>query len=194
MKGQTRMAKGADFEREICKKLSEWWTYGERDDVFWRSSQSGGRATVRFRKGKTTAGSYGDICALDPIGEPLLKTFTIELKRGRSHGDPGDLLDCSGSRQCHPFLKTIAQAKEAALVTGSRTWLIISRRDRRNAVVFFPSWLLAVNKDGPLTHARAGLVTPNVFRFVFPEADFVGMSLEKFLAAVDPLAVAGFNE
>src|SRR6476660_6899090 len=132
------MAKGADFEREICKQLSLWWTYDSRDDVFWRSSQSGGRATVRFRKGKGTAGSYGDICAMDPIGEPLLKLFTIELKRGRSHGEPGDLLDGKGSASCHPFLNAIRQAKEAHRIAGSRSWLLISRRDPKQTVIFFP--------------------------------------------------------
>ena len=36
--------KGSEFEREMCKCLSLWWTDSKRDDVFWRSAQSGGRA------------------------------------------------------------------------------------------------------------------------------------------------------
>ena len=29
--------KGSAFEREICKKLSLWFTENERDDIFFRS-------------------------------------------------------------------------------------------------------------------------------------------------------------
>jgi hypothetical protein len=180
--------KGADFERTICKRLSLWWTYGDRDDVFWRSSQSGGRATIRHRKGKRTAGSYGDITALDPIGEPLTQLFTIELKRGRSHGEPGDLLDCSGSLNCHAFIKALRQARTAHETADSRSWLLISRRDRRQPVVFFPSWL--ISERGPLFHARPGFLSPPVFRFLLEEEDFIGTVLEKFLKFADPLELA----
>ena len=76
------MGKGAKFEREISKALSRWWTEGERDDIFWRTSQSGGRATTRKKQGKSTKNQDGDICATDPIGQPLLDITTIELKVG----------------------------------------------------------------------------------------------------------------
>ncbi|MBM3120244.1 MAG: hypothetical protein FJ006_12010, partial [Chloroflexi bacterium] len=59
-------SKGASFERDISRQLSLWWTHGERDDVFWRSSMSGGRATVRAKKGQKTAYQNGDITATDP--------------------------------------------------------------------------------------------------------------------------------
>lgn len=182
------MAKGAAFEREICKKLSSWWTYDDRDDVFWRSSQSGGRATVRFRKGKSTAGSYGDICALDPIGEPLLKIFTIELKRGEYVKHPGDLLDCSGSPDCHPFLGAVDQAIEAHERAGSLSWLLIVKRDRKHSTVFFPSRLLVSGQ--PLFHFHKELIAEPVFRYRISGKDFVGMKLEKFLSTVDPAVLA----
>lgn len=186
------MAKGANFEREICRKLSEWWTYDTRDDIFWRSSQSGGRATVRFRKGKGTAGSYGDICALDPIGEPLLKVFTVELKRGEYVKHPGDLLDCSGSSDCHPFLGAVQQAKEAHERAGSRSWLLIVKRDRRHSSIFFPSRLLLSGE--PLHQFQKELIAEPVFRYRIGGEDFVGMKLEKFLSTVDPAAIAAGTE
>lgn len=179
--------KGSSFEREICKRLSRWWTYDSRDDVFWRSSMSGGRATMRYRRGLRTAGADGDICALDPIGSPLLSLFTIELKRGRSHGDPGDLLDCSGSLDCHPFLATLDQAREAAEQAGN-TWLLICRRDRRKATAFFPARCLL--SDACLHGFQAELIKPPVFRYRFGAYDFVGMELEKFLTTVDPATLA----
>lgn len=127
--------KGGGFERHICKQLSRWWTGGQRDDVFWRSSQSGGRATQRMKKGLRTYGSYGDIAAVDPIGEPLLKVFTIELKRGRSHGSPGDLIDCPCREVPQPFEQCLAQAMRSAEHAGSHGWMLILRRDCKVPIV-----------------------------------------------------------
>lgn len=132
--------KGSSFEREICKKLSLWWSNevegSPRDDIFWRASQSGGRATQRAKSGKRTAGSYGDIAAMDPVGAPLLKVFTLELKRGRSHGDLGDMLDLplKGYKQ-RPFEKTLEQARRSHELANSQSWLLISQRDRRRCLV-----------------------------------------------------------
>jgi hypothetical protein len=124
---------------------------------------------------------------LDPIGEPFLKIFTPELKRGKSHGDPGDLLDCTGNCKIHPFVQTLEQSAAASKLAGSRSWLIIAKRDRHHVAVFFPSFLL---NDQVLVHARADLLTPSVFRYRIDNFDFVGVRLEKFLSAVDPSSLA----
>lgn len=129
--------KGGDFEREVCKKLSLWWTGGERDDVFWRSSQSGGRATQRKKKGLSTYGSYGDIAAVDPIGEPLLRLFTIELKRGDSYGTLWDLFDALPTEASRSFEKCLAQAMRSADDAGTAHWMLICRQDRRVPVIYF---------------------------------------------------------
>jgi hypothetical protein len=76
--------KGQDYEREICVELSEWWTYGRRSDIFWRTGGSGARATVRAKSHKKTANQDGDITFTDPLGLPFIKTLTIEVKRGYS--------------------------------------------------------------------------------------------------------------
>lgn len=75
--------KGAAFEREVCSLLSRWVS-GTADDIFWRSSLSGGRATVRSRKGKTVSTQFGDISAVDPRGTPFLEVFYVELKHYRN--------------------------------------------------------------------------------------------------------------
>lgn len=72
--------KGGAFEREICVKLSKWVSYGERDDLFWRSAMSGGRQTVGFKKGINRKNQAGDITAIDPIGQKLIDSFVIECK------------------------------------------------------------------------------------------------------------------
>jgi hypothetical protein len=72
-------AKGSQFEREVCKLLSRWVSHGKRDDCFWRSAMSGGRATVAKRKG-TDIRQTGDICAVSPEGHALTDIYFIECK------------------------------------------------------------------------------------------------------------------
>jgi hypothetical protein len=76
-------AKGAEFERVICKHLSLWLSRGMRDDLFWRTAMSGGRATVRIRQGKINRSQCGDIGAIDAQGERLTNLFFIDTKRHR---------------------------------------------------------------------------------------------------------------
>ena len=73
-------AKGADFERSVCKRLSRWLTRRLRDDLFWRTAMSGGRATMQRRKGHRAAAQVGDIGAIDKQGERLTSLFVIECK------------------------------------------------------------------------------------------------------------------
>jgi len=79
-------AKGGEFERQICKKLSLWVSNNLQDDLFWRSAMSGGRATIRRKKGKETASGHGDITAVTPEGNKLTDYFVIECKSYKSLG------------------------------------------------------------------------------------------------------------
>ena len=72
--------KGQSFEREICTSLSLWVTGGKRRDVFWRSSMSGGRATVR----QGSVRQSGDICSVAPEGHVLTDPMFVELKHYKS--------------------------------------------------------------------------------------------------------------
>jgi len=72
--------KGSAFEREICQELSKWISYGERDDIFWRSAMSGGRATVGMKRGIQRTSQAGDITAIDSLGQKLTDKFVIECK------------------------------------------------------------------------------------------------------------------
>jgi len=75
--------KGASFERFVCKGLSLWISGGERDDIFWRTSLSGGRATIGLRSGMTRLRQAGDVAAIDSLGERLLNHIVIECKNYR---------------------------------------------------------------------------------------------------------------
>lgn len=182
----SRAGKGSAFEREICKRLSAWWSLGlgqeERSDIFWRSSQSGGRATQRAKSGRKTFGSYGDIAAVDPIGQPLIQMFTIELKRGSSHGCPGDLLDFKEDNRKHPWMKCLAQAVRSHEAAGSKAWLMICKRDRRTVMVFMETYvrkeLQIVNTGG--SYMRLHLSTKQGRMFL------IGMPMEQFLLRVTP--------
>lgn len=135
------MAKGASFEREVSKQLSLWWTDGERDDVFWRSSMSGGRATVRGKQGKATANQYGDITATDSIGEPLVSKVVIELKRGYKNWSVMDTLD-SPTPHTTQFHKFLQQVLAACKLADTNHFLLICKRDRRQPIVIMPMWLV----------------------------------------------------
>lgn len=73
-------AKGSSFERLVCKALSLWVSHGAREDLFWRSAMSGGRATVGRRKGLDLAQHAGDISSTSPDGHKLTDIFFIECK------------------------------------------------------------------------------------------------------------------
>ena len=179
--------KGSQFERDLCTRLSQWWTKDERDDVFWRSTISGGRATARSAKGKKTYGQYGDIQAVDPIGEPLLKAVTIEAKCGYRSVAFSDLLD-AGYRMKPIWWKWLDQIKVAREQADSASWLLIVKRDRRDVIVVMPySLYVELEKVvGPLPSVRPSM------SLLCPKGHGVSrllaMPLEGFLRAVQPLA------
>lgn len=125
-------AKGSAFERDVCKQLSKWVTKGERDDVFWRSAISGGRATVRFAKGKTTEHQAGDICAVHPSGHSFTSYWFIECKFVKSYridlfflGDGGLLYDF--------WQKAVQEASKYR-----RTPMLIAKQNRGRTIVVIP--------------------------------------------------------
>jgi len=141
------MAKGGVLEREISKELSLWWTHGERDDIFWRSHGSGARATVRRKQGKATANQDGDICITDPIGQPLLKAVTIELKNGYAKWNIKSILD---SKQKKPILREFfeqcAREKESSNTIG--WWLITHQQYMKRMLFFDMGFKIFLTKSG----------------------------------------------
>lgn len=146
-------SKGSVFERQVCGDLSRWWTHGERDDVFWRTAGSGGRATTRQQRGKQTAGGHGDIAAVDPIGEPLMRAFCFELKRGYSRDTVHHVIDRPDRAAEQVWEAFVAQAAASAEGAGSVSWAIIAKRDRREAMLWLPaSGLHLLNRTHTTKH------------------------------------------
>lgn len=138
LRGGGSSGKGSSYEREICRQLSLWWSGGSRDDIFWRSSGSGARAKVRGRAGRATAGQHGDVAATDPIGAGFIDVFTVEIKRGYSEHTMHDVLDRMPGGGVQEYERFLAQTIESYMQAGSHTWMLITRRDRRQAMVWIP--------------------------------------------------------
>lgn len=83
-------AKGASFERMVCKRLSLWLSVGERDDLFWRSAMSGGRATLRLRQDlariQINKSQAGDLTAISQEAYEFAEKLFIECKHIRDLG------------------------------------------------------------------------------------------------------------
>lgn len=130
------MAKGGQYERDLCKKLSIWWSNGEHEDLFWRTSGSGSRATVRGRKGKNTRNHCGDICNTDLIGQPLISVCCFESKRGYSRSTISDLLDCPTNSKQQLYEEWFEKAERSRQNSGSFSWVLIHKRDYREPIIF----------------------------------------------------------
>jgi hypothetical protein len=131
------MAKGGSYEREVCDLLSLWWCGDPDRRIFWRSHSSGGMATVRSKKGKSSHLHCGDIYAMDPAGQPLIDLFAIEVKRGYNADTWHTELDRPPRKQMKPqaFERWVVQAADAADNSGAPYWLLVTRRDKKLPLV-----------------------------------------------------------
>lgn len=170
--------KGSSFERKIAKKLSLWWTDNQRDDIFWRTSGSGARATSRSKKNKKTAYEYGDITFTDPIGKSLIDLFLIECKKGYSKEI--DLSDFFEPRRNSKLFGWWSKAKEEQKEAGRRYSLLIVERNARPAFVLFDNQFLV---------SREGFMSSFVDYYIELRKDF-----EKNGAMVDSIIVMLLND
>ena len=187
--------KGNQFARELCPILSRWFTKGERDDAFWLTSQSGGRATVRAEKGKKTHGQHGDIAATDHAGKELTDVFTIECKRGYSNTTIFDLMDRGGrhEKSQQQFEEWLQQVFLSHKNSGSQTWMIIHRRDTRYSFVYldeaFANVLIHPDEQQEIQflRMRCGVkTTKSTLKIV----DVFGCLLSDFMDIVTPSRIA----
>lgn len=128
--------KGSSFERQTAKKLSLWWSKGERDDIFWRSQSSGARATQRKKQGKETANQDGDLTATDVDGFPLIDLLSIELKRGYPDFTIEGLINKPNMKKS-VFEKFVHQCQQE-IANSDRMWWLVVKQDRREEILIFP--------------------------------------------------------
>lgn len=127
--------KGAAFERKVCVALSLWVSGGKRQDLFWRSAMSGGRATLGRRKGIDLAYQSGDVTAVHPQGHALTGIYYIECKHIKAAELERFALGLGGKTQ--EFWKTAQrEAKE-----HQRVPMLILRANGRPTICVLPTWL-----------------------------------------------------
>lgn len=182
MKAGGGHAKGADFERIICRELSLWWSEGKRDDIFWRTPQSGGRATSRGKQGKSTFGHHGDILATDPIGLPLLDFMTFELKCGYARDSLMELIDGTEKAQWYKWITGAMRVKDES---GSKYWCLIVKRPRRRVLICYP-WSMNVAM-GCDPWPEGAVIRHPVSR------DLLVIPFDDFLARVSPKTIEGIR-
>ena len=134
--------KGGDFERSICKCLSLWITNGKRQDIFWRTSMSGGRAKIHSRVDPNFKSQFGDITAVDKEGYLLTSLFVIECKRYRDF-----LLDQILSRRIGTFIPIWNTLCEEAKLASSNP-MLIGKKDHCPEIVCFNSRGLRIIQKG----------------------------------------------
>lgn len=188
--------KGGSFERWFAKRLSLWWTQDlpePRDDIFWRTQNSGGRATARGKKRKATRGQYGDVAATDPIGRPFIDLVTIELKNGYG-GYPlntlHDLIDAPKGKI--PLLaRWAAKAERTSHAAESFSWIIVAKRDRKEPIVLAPRTLFRtlVDWDGEETKDRLADFPSCVFASKQLPCNIFCTILEAFFTSVSPQTI-----
>lgn len=187
--GSRSKSKGSNFERQLCGKLSLWWSDGEDDDIFWRTAGSGARSTSRSRKqGKKTFGQAGDIQATNPCGQPLIDLFTIEMKCGYKEAHPGNEFDIPQRNKEQGLAAFVRQAADSAHQAATPYWLIIHKRDRRQEIVYWPDGLPELWQKKLFRKSKNFLYlrTPALRHY---SAAIHGCSLQEFLEIVTPQMV-----
>lgn len=175
--------KGIPFEREICKQLSLWMSQGKSDDLFWRTSGSGARATTRAKQGKNTAAHYGDVLAVDQRGQPLMDLVSIELKKGYPGAHLSDALEAKQARTPGENWEGFIEKARIDAYNAGCYWMLIHRRDSREAMVYIP-WTL-------YNHLAFDLEDCRPWMKVITQDELVVFctSLRSFLKHLDPMTV-----
>lgn len=165
-------AKGGSFERSIAVRLSLWVSGHKRDDLFWRTASSGGRATFHNKSSTNAklAHQAGDIAAIHPDGRLLLELFLVECKFWKSIG-----FDKLVFGQAPPFAREWVKLSETCSLF-LRCPMLIGKQNFKEELVF-------LSQDGyeVLSHAVTPKLGLHVFA-VFPQWRMVVVTLRNMLS------------
>lgn len=180
--------KGSAQERLICKQLSLWITNEERSDILWRSINSGAQTTVYGKKQHKTAkftGQIGDICAIDPLGEELIKYVSIEVK---FYADlQAENLIFHGASKLREFWEhhvTICQAAD-------KLPMLIARQNRKSTVCLLPVYLDEIIFKSPSYISYCNEATDTSFVVCLLDELLATIDYIDFIAAVKSLSSEG---
>lgn len=135
MKAGQGKTKGSAFERYCCKRLSLFVTMGQRDDVFWRSAMSGGRATLQLRQDIINRAQSGDMTAIAPEGYELCDRCLFENKFYADLGIPQGLLKGTG------HLANFWRSTQKAATRYDKAPVLIAKQNLLPVIVLCPPGL-----------------------------------------------------
>jgi len=188
-------AKGSAYEREVCKALSLWVSHNKREDLFWRSAMSGGRATVGRRAGKDLAHHAGDISATHRLGHALTDQFYVECKRYADLKIESGVL--RGVGKLAAFWKETC--KQATI--HKKLPMLIARQDQSSTLLIIPLASI-INPYGTPMYAHKTVVLRSwvmradffefdaVMKLPFPDVNSVN---EPFLKAGELARILGYE-
>lgn len=188
--------KGGGFERKMCKRLSLWYSHGERDDIFWRTAGSGARATCRMKQGLMTADSAGDMCAIHESAKRLTAKSIWEFKRGYTSkkGTTGSIniisiVDKLTAEKDPILVNWFIKLKKEMRQHGRKYGFIIFQRDRKNACIAITNktfnYLRARNKRKYFFPSFGPVVSILCYKI-----EFSIMDLEDFLEWCEPETIS----
>lgn len=183
--GRSVKEKGSKFERELSTRLSLWWSNGKNDDLFWKTSASGARATNRRRRNdQRTANQYGDITSTDSDSQPFIDLWTIEAKRGYNDCTVHDLIDRPTTKAVSGLEEMLLQAIEDCEASGSYSWMLIHQRDRRVPLIYMPLYAFNQIRRGGRVVDKEGIIDVQIRRTTDDEyphlVSLVIMTLDSF--------------
>ncbi len=164
--------KGGAYERAKSRALSLWFTLGERDDIFWRTSGSGAKATVNLESGtRVDLNYFGDIGARGRVGQEFIERVNIECKAYKSFY----LMDVlkENKNPCELDIFWNEACKEA---NDSGRWPVLIMKKN-----YFPE-MIAVDYEGIFKHFEDKFEDDE---FIFYRSGAI-LKLEKFLDRVNP--------
>lgn len=183
--------KGSDFERQICKELSLWWTQndpeGVKDNIFWRTAGSGARATQRNKKGLDSNMFSGDIGLLDSKGKDFLKYCVVEIKRGYSL--QFDLLNYLDGTKSEGILFKFWDKICNDGIKLNKEPLLILKRDRKNTCIMFHTYLMSQIENYSGTFSSKKIIIEHDFTDSMKESHkIIILSFLKFLDWAKPIS------
>ena len=146
------MAKGAAFERSVCKALSLWVSGGQHEDWFWRSAMSGGRSTIGRKFGKHLAMHAGDISATAPGAHALVDRFYVECKCVKDL-DLGSWIFRGTGKGLHFWLNACDEAKYYGKLP-----MLIAKENVTRTVMVLPSDVPELSQVSGEIARMAGIV------------------------------------
>lgn len=182
-KKATGKGKGSAFERKIAGQLSLWLTDGQHDDFVWRTSNSGGRHTVRVKNGKNSTIVAGDLTYTNEEVAWFFDMFSIELKKGYPAAEISALID---SKQAKPqLIQFWEQAINDAGPNSTKQALLIVARNNRIPLIYMSNItyrkLLGLFGEFPLPRA---ILTTEKYKLVV-------LHFQQFLNLIDPQTLKG---